>query len=138
VEIVRQFVSGGGDNIIKIWTYEVEEGRFNVEEIGAHSDWVRDVAWAPSIGTTVQTIASCGEDKTVYIWTKEGNQRWSYRDLTDEKFTVPVWRVSWSVAGNLLAVSAGDNVARVYKENTDGLWEQVSNVNSGGMLESVE
>jgi hypothetical protein len=42
------------------------------------------------------------------------------------------------VAGNLLAVSAADNVARVFKENTEGNWELVSTVNSSGALESTE
>lgn len=29
------------------------------ETLDAHSDWVRDVAWAPNIGIPISTIASC-------------------------------------------------------------------------------
>ena len=29
------------------------------ETLDAHSDWVRDVAWAPNIGLPISTIASC-------------------------------------------------------------------------------
>lgn len=37
----------------------------------------------------------------------------------------PVWRVSWSITGTILAVSdAKDNVT-LWKEITDGQWEQV-------------
>ena len=34
-------------------------------------DWVRDVAWAPSIGLPYSTIASCSQDGTVAIWTQD-------------------------------------------------------------------
>jgi WD40 repeat protein len=32
------------------------------------SDWVRDVAWAPSTAMPFNIVASCGEDCCVYIW----------------------------------------------------------------------
>lgn len=31
------------------------------QKLEAHSDWVRDVAWAPSIGLPTSTIASCSQ-----------------------------------------------------------------------------
>lgn len=31
------------------------------EKLEAHSDWVRDVAWAPNVGLPVSTIASCSQ-----------------------------------------------------------------------------
>lgn len=31
------------------------------EKLEAHSDWVRDVAWAPNIGLPMSTIASCSQ-----------------------------------------------------------------------------
>ena len=41
-----------------------------VEEakLEAHSDWVRDVAWAPSLGKNRTIIASCSQDRRVIIW----------------------------------------------------------------------
>jgi len=31
------------------------------EKLEAHSDWVRDVAWAPNVGIPVSTIATCSQ-----------------------------------------------------------------------------
>jgi protein transport protein SEC13 len=36
-----------------------------------------------------------------------------------------VWRVSWSTTGNILAVSDGNNVVTLWKESTDGVWQQI-------------
>ena len=46
------------------------------------------------------------------------------------KFPDVVWRVSWSLAGNLLAVSCGDGKVTLWKENLKGNWECVSDMNS--------
>lgn len=37
-----------------------------------------------------------------------------------------VWRVSWSVSGNVLAVSSGDGKVSLWKENLKGAFEEVS------------
>lgn len=39
-----------------------------------------------------------------------------------------VWRVSWSLSGNVLAVSTGDNKVTLWKETLKGEWEKVSTV----------
>ena len=89
-----------------------------------HNDWVRDVAWAPSTGMPCNTIASCSEDRTVYIWTQtELNGPWS-RELL-HTFEAPVWRVSWSVTGNVLAVSSGDHKVSLWKESLNKKWMYV-------------
>jgi hypothetical protein len=38
----------------------------------------------------------------------------------------PVWRVSWSVTGALLAVSDASNAVTLWKESVDGLWQSVA------------
>lgn len=41
-------------------------------------------------------------------------------------FECAVWRVSWSLSGNVLAVSGGDNRVSLWKERVrDGGWECV-------------
>ena len=63
-----RLVTGGCDNLVKIWTYEPSADPPWVETEtlpAAHTDWVRDVAWAPSVGGAAETIASCSQDKKV-------------------------------------------------------------------------
>ncbi|KAH7964690.1 hypothetical protein HPB49_000581 [Dermacentor silvarum] len=53
-----------------------------VEEhkLEAHSDWVRDVAWAPSPGLESQsTIASCSQDRRVILWTSTDLATWNFQ-----------------------------------------------------------
>ena len=49
---------------------------------------------------------------------------------TPGKFPDVVWRVSWSLAGNILAVSCGDGKVTLWKENLKGTWECVSDMTS--------
>lgn len=47
------------------------------------------------------------QDKRVIIWTKTKETSWTPKVLNT--FDDVVWHVSWSVTGNVLAVSGGDN-----------------------------
>ncbi|XP_069907214.1 protein SEC13 homolog isoform X1 [Oryctolagus cuniculus] len=127
----KKFASGGCDNLIKLWRRE-EDGQWKEEQkLEAHSDWVRDVAWAPSIGLPTSTIASCSQDGRVFIWTCDdaSGNTWSPRLL--HKFNDVVWHVSWSITANILAVSGGDNKVTLWKESVDGQWVCISDVNKG-------
>ena len=137
-----------------------EDGQWKEDQkLEAHSDWVRDVGWAPSIGLPTSTIASCSQvihthththtrythtayyttsvswslislssffplfthpvllhpspphpqDGRVFIWTCDdpSGNTWTAKLL--HKFNDVVWHVSWSITGNILAVSGGDN-----------------------------
>jgi protein transport protein SEC13 len=107
---VKRFVSGGCDNMVKIW--KEEDGQW-VEEhkLEGHSDWVRDVAWAPSVGLSRTFIASASQDRRVIIWSSDGTSN-NWTPLTLNEFSDIVWHVSWSITGNILAVSCGDNRVR--------------------------
>lgn len=126
---VRRLVSGGCDNLVKIW--KEEDGGWSEEQkLEGHHDWVRDVAWAPSIGLPRSIIATCSQDCQVIIWTNDGTSAtWTPKIL--HKFGDVVWNVSWSVTGNILAVSGGDNKVSLWKETLEGQWVCVSNVNKG-------
>ncbi|KAB0365157.1 hypothetical protein FD754_009313 [Muntiacus muntjak] len=128
---IKKFASGGCDNLIKLWKEE-EDGQWKEEQkLEAHSDWVRDVAWAPSIGLPTSTIASCSQDGRVFIWTCDdaSGNTWSPKLL--HKFNDVVWHVSWSITANILAVSGGDNKVTLWKESVDGQWVCISDVNKG-------
>ncbi|CRK94492.1 CLUMA_CG007998, isoform A [Clunio marinus] len=120
---VKRFVSGGCDNTVKIWK---EDGDRWVEErrLDVHSDWIRDVAWAPSIGLPSSRIASCSQDRRVIIWSTEDMTTWTPHILNT--FDDVVWNVSWSLTGNILGVSGGDNKISLWKENNDGIWTCIS------------
>ncbi|CAN6834674.1 unnamed protein product [Brassica oleracea] len=123
---VYKLASGGCDNTVKVW--KLSNGSWKMDCFPAlqkHTDWVRGVAWAPNLGLPKSTIASGSQDGKVVIWTvgKEGEQ-WEGKVLND--FKAPVWRVSWSLTGNLLAVSDGNNNVTVWKEAVDGEWQQVT------------
>ncbi|BGP12714.1 hypothetical protein JCM10213_008852 [Rhodosporidiobolus nylandii] len=143
---VRRFATGGCDGLVKIWGWNDQTKEWAPDPVEhalqGHQDWVRDVAWAPSVGVGKAYLASAGQDKTVYIWTQtDPRGAWSRVALEpspsppaagqppasgDGKFADAVWRVSWSVAGNVLAVSSGDGKVSLWKENIKGTWEEVS------------
>uniref|UniRef100_A0A4W5RBE7 Protein SEC13 homolog n=1 Tax=Hucho hucho TaxID=62062 RepID=A0A4W5RBE7_9TELE len=127
---IKRFVSEGCDNLVKRW--KEEDGQWKEDQkLEAHSDWVRDVGWAPSIGLPTSTIASCSQDGRVFIWTCDdpSGNTWTAKLL--HKFNDVVWHVSWSITGNILAVSGGDNKVTLWKESADGQWACISDVNKG-------
>lgn len=142
-----RFVTGGCDNKIRVWRYDatvnnfVEHGQFasvNANDTSAssnvqqHHDWVRDVAWSPSMGLPSNVIASASEDRTVVIW-NEDQQTGVWQRGKVIEFNDKVWRVSWSVMGNVLAVAQGDNRVSLWKETVDGEWIQISGASESGI-----
>ena len=106
--------------------HSAEVGTYTEETtLEGHQDWVRDVAWAPSI-LPKSYIASASQDKSVIIWTAESaDGPWAKKVLPMESV---MWRVSWSLSGNVLAASGGDNKVTLWKETLKGEWEKVSSV----------
>jgi protein transport protein SEC13 len=128
-----RLVTGGCDNQIRFWIQQSETGEWiedpsNAVEGGiSHSDWVRDVAWAPLILPNVNMVASCSEDGTVIVWSQnEQGEPWTGHLL--HTFTGPVWRVSWSETGHILAVSSGDADVALFKKGLDGKWHQMDSL----------
>jgi len=124
---ILRLASGGCDHLVKIWRLEAQQWKVETTLEG-HTDWVRDVAWAPGIGLPTNIIASCSQDQTVFIWTQnEDGNNWSKVPLP--KFPDVVWRVSWSIAGNILAVATGDQNVTLWKESLNGEWKLISQMN---------
>jgi len=125
--LVRRLVSSGCDNLVKVWECKAGGwGEAPEAVLKGHTDWVRDVAWAPNLGMPRNTIASCGQDGRVLVWAQAAGGAWTSTQLGD--FKGPVWRVSWSAFGNVLAVADGTQAVTLWKEGpTDGQWQQIAN-----------
>lgn len=132
-----RFVSAGFDNMIRVWSLEHASSRWTEEAtLEGHTDWVRDVAWSPNVGLPYSTIASCSQDGSVLIWSQYNNGQssnhngasaWVKYEIKDERFAgAALWRVSWSVTGNLLAVSSGESTVTLWKESLDHEWQCIS------------
>jgi len=136
-----RLVTGGCDNRIRFWVKRHESDRWEQDNaiLGkslAHTDWVRDVAWEPSVVPGSNSVASCSEDHSVIIWTQTGGLNATWEPMMLNKFDEPVWRLSWSVTGNILAVSSGDSTVTLWKQNLDKTWGQVSMVEDSKGTES--
>lgn len=122
-----EILSGGCDNLVKIWANKDGEW-VETDVLSGHTDWVRDVAWSPSI-LNKSYIATASQDRTVLIWTKEeGDTTWKKQLLSKDKFADVCWRASWSLSGNVLAISGGDNKVTLWKESVNGDWKLASEV----------
>ena len=142
---MRRFVTGGSDGVVKIWDYRfalllislssrccntnksihsAQDKTYSmIQELTGHTDWVRDVAWAPTM-LQKSYIASAAQDKTVRIWTSDPAHPNEWKPTVLD-FDAVLWRVSWSLSGNVLAVSGGDNKVSLWKENLKGEWDCV-------------
>lgn len=119
-------VSGGCDNCVRIWAQNDKTATWaEVCCLEGHTDWVRDVAWAPGAWVPKNTIASCSQDGTVIVWTLgDASQDWQKHVV--QQVDVPVWSVSWSLTGDILACSDGNNNVNLWKEALDGEWQKLS------------
>ncbi|EGD74293.1 hypothetical protein PTSG_06302 [Salpingoeca rosetta] len=130
-----RLVACGCDTEVKIYKGTREQGHETVwdeeERLPVvHQSWVRDVSWAPQIGLAAATIASCGQDNAVFVYSKDhASGEWHAQQLGDTA-DLPVWRVSWSLAGNVLAVACGDStgVTKLYKQNLNGRWNCIKTI----------
>jgi len=137
---IKRLVSGGCDNSVKIWRFNESENQWILAETlgiqDGHTDWVRDVAWAPNIGLPTTTIASCSQDGSVIIWSQEEpNARFVPKTIKPKGSEV-VWRVSWSITGNILAVSGGDNKVNLWKESLEGEWKPIYSMDETGQIKA--
>ncbi|KEF60925.1 uncharacterized protein A1O9_02489 [Exophiala aquamarina CBS 119918] len=126
----RRFVTGGSDNTVKTWDFNAQTQSYENTLVlpQGHSDWVRDVAWSPTL-LSKSYIASASQDRSVKIWTSPNpNDPSSWTLAKSLELDAVLWRVSWSLSGNILAVSGGDNKVTLWKEDLKGNWEIVREV----------
>ena len=98
-----------------------------LEGAGSSGPAVRDVAWRPNLGIPSSSVAACFEDGMVQIWSQEmEGQSWNV--LASWSLNDEAWRLAWSKAGCLLAVSSGTDSCQLFKEGLVGQWNEVSSL----------
>ena len=67
----------------------------------------------------------------IYIWSQTNTSPiWKKYPLHTHEI---VWRLSWSVIGNILAVTSGDNHVTLYQESLhEPVWKKISQMNEAG------
>jgi protein transport protein SEC13 len=130
-----QLVTGHCDNLVRVWEINIGDASSDnwtatdksiaQKENFRANGWVRDVAWAPNTSMPFNIIASCSDDNFVRIYQQTSlDSEWVKSEID---LRVPVWRVSWSVTGNILAVSTSSHTVNLYKQAIDGSWVQIAN-----------
>lgn len=145
----QRLAVGGCDSNVRVYRKQQDGGAWVCEHtLQGHTDWVNDVAFAPSVGLPYNMIASCSSDGTVLVWTQlTQSGEWKSALLHDFK-PVPCHRVSWSATGTLLAVSSGDSDVSVWNQSLDNsAWVKVTDVsqdqqansnNAGGVVDEQQ
>ena len=130
---ILRLATGSADCLVKVWSASAPDEHTGAVHWDAepmadggklHKAWVRDVAFCPFYGVPQPCLASCSEDKSVYVWCR-GDLEMSWTPKKVVALEQPCWRVNWSVTGNILAVSSGDDDVSMWKETIQGEWFQL-------------
>ena len=118
---------GGGGGAQLAW----DAAAAKVLQVGSSggAEWARDVAWCPAGvplegGGVGQLLAACSDGGRVLLWRSSDGFA---APAALPPFGHPVWRLSWSPTGRLLAVTCGDNSVTLWKEDVAGTWMSVCN-----------
>eukprot|EP00762_Andalucia_godoyi_P007720 ANDGO_07890.mRNA.1 Protein transport protein SEC13 len=121
---VRRIATGGCDNRVRLFKFDGASNSFVPErDLVAHSDWVRDVAFAPfAYAPNRETLVSASQDKSVVVWSIEAG-----KDVEQKVINLGavVWRVSWGGVGGVVAATCADGRVVLLRENAAGEWVKV-------------
>ncbi|XP_971934.2 probable cytosolic iron-sulfur protein assembly protein Ciao1 isoform X1 [Tribolium castaneum] len=79
-----------------------------------HTGRVWDVSWHPK----GQTFASCGEDKTIRIWSKDSDSKWSNKVILTDGHKRTIREIAWSPCGNYLASASFDTTTCIWDKKS--------------------
>lgn len=122
-----KIVTGGFDNQVIIWMFDnASKELHKIYQMNdkPHNAAIRDVSWKPSVNNANNVIASCSEDNTLIFWVEDlSNNRWKNGQTI--KFDCKIYKMHWSSNGSLFAVAGENDQVFLYKENAEGIWEEV-------------
>lgn len=94
-----------------------------LQTLAGHKGRVWGAAWH---GTS-DTLATCGEDKTIRIWSattaSSGGRCWTTRSILADGHTRTIRDVSWSPCGTYLAAASFDGTTSVWDRRDGGDFE---------------
>ncbi|CAF3358431.1 unnamed protein product [Rotaria sp. Silwood1] len=82
-----------------------------LQTLEASDDRIWCVAWNPT-GTL---LASCGSDKIIKIWGREGERNWICKSTMTDSHTRSIRSVAWSYCGNRLASGGFDAKVSIWE-----------------------
>lgn len=103
-----------------------------------HCEEVYDVSWCNDIGRSFELIASCGKDGVIVWYVQNLDHelldseiifRKAFRLNPEEN--ISVWRVSWNIAGSILAASDEKNSINFYKKDGIDNWKKLQGITEG-------
>lgn len=81
--------------------------------LNGHKGIVWNVSWHPQ----GKIFASCGEDKTIRLWSNEG-QEWTIKTVLVDGHQRTIREVAWSPCGNFLASASFDATTAVWDKKS--------------------
>uniref|UniRef100_A0A182PFJ5 Probable cytosolic iron-sulfur protein assembly protein Ciao1 n=1 Tax=Anopheles epiroticus TaxID=199890 RepID=A0A182PFJ5_9DIPT len=85
-----------------------------VQTLTGHKGRVWSAAWHP----TGKMFASCGEDKTIRVWTEADTDRWVTQTVLTDGHTRTIRDVAWSYCGHYLASASFDTTVAVWNKKS--------------------
>lgn len=80
-----------------------------VQTIDKHQERVWSTTWSPK----GNLFASCGGDKLIKIWGKEGD-RWVCKESLEDQHSRTIRSISWSPCGKLIAAASFDSTVSIW------------------------
>jgi len=120
----------GSQGSARVWEY-VENGKrwHMVADLEGHKDSVHDVAWAPHMGRSFHLIATACKDQRVRIYKLKSQPAKDRQKLEValvaelDQHHAEVWRVEWNITGTILASTADDGTARLWRSDFHGKYQ---------------
>lgn len=73
--------------------------------------------WGADWHPTNVALATCGEDKTIRLWSQEGN-RWITKTILSDSHTRTIRDVAWSPCGQFLASASFDATTAIWDKKS--------------------